>query len=94
MADTGKGKTKVCFCIIPMNECASTKTRSTQDEGGVLAKCFLDSGINKCIMCFCVPEFKEHNWNLKKNIFELINIAQLLSEYKNVIFTGDLKLLN
>ena len=29
MADTGKGKTKVCFCIIPMNECASTKTRST-----------------------------------------------------------------
>ena len=36
---------------------------------------------------------KELNWNLKK-IFELINIAQLLSEYKNVIFTGDLKLLN
>ena len=93
MADSGKGKTIVCFCIIPMNECTSTNTRSTYAEGGVLAKCSLNSGINKCIMCFCVPKIKEVNWNLKK-IFELVNINQLFLEYKNVIFTGDLKLLN
>ena len=93
MADTGKGKTKVCFCIIPMNESTPTKTRSTYAEGGVLAKSSLNSGVNKCIMCFCVPKIKEVNWNLRI-FFELINLDQLLSEYKNVIFTGDLKLLN
>ena len=76
-----------------MNECISTNTRSTYAEGGVLEKCSLNSGINKCIMCFCVPKIKEVNWNLKK-IFELININQLFLEYKNVIFTGDLKFLN
>ena len=93
MADSGKGKTIVCFCIIPINEYTSANTRSTYAEGGVLSKCSLNSGINKCIMCFCVPKICELNWNIKK-IFELINIDQLLSEYKNVIFTGDLKLLN
>lgn len=93
MADTGKGTTKVCFSIIPFNECTSTKKRTKYVDGGILAKRSLDSGINKCIICFCVPEIKEVNWNFKK-IFELINMDQLLSEFKNVIFAGDFKLLN
>ena len=93
MADSGRGKTKVCFCIIPTNESIPTKSRSTYAQGGVLAKCSLNSGVDKSILCFASPDMKEVNWNLKK-IFELIGLYQLLTEYSNVIFTGDLKLLN
>ena len=33
MADTGKGQTKVCFCIIPTMECSTNNSRSTYAEG-------------------------------------------------------------
>ena len=66
MADSGRGKTKVCFCIISINQSISTKTRSTYAQGGVLAKCSLSSGVNKYILCFASPDMKEVNWNLKK----------------------------
>ena len=92
MADTGQGKTKICFCIIP-NEAPVKRPRSTYAEGGILSKNATYSGINKCIMCFCSPHIKEVNWNLKK-IFNLIGMDQLFLEYENVIFTGDIKLLN
>ena len=58
MADTGKGKTKVCFCIIPFGEIEEKQRRSTYAEGGVLSKISKPSGINKCILYFSVPEIK------------------------------------
>ena len=93
MGDSGQGKTKICFCIIPFNESTSTKKRSTYLEGGALAKGFNYSGVNKCIMCFCAPEIKETHGNLEK-IFTLIEIDAVFSEHSKVIFTGDLKFLN
>ena len=92
MADTGQGKTKICFCIIPTEESVK-KSRATYAQGGILAKGSLYSGINKCIMCFCTPQIKEVSWNLEK-MFNLMGMDQVFLEYENVIFTGDLKLLN
>ena len=70
-----------------------SKNRATYAQGGILAKGSLYSGINKCIMCFCTPQIKEVSWNLEK-IFNLMGMDQVFLEYENVIFTGDLKLLN
>ena len=70
-ADTGKGKTKVCFCIIPFGEIEEKQRRSTYAEGGVLSKISKPSGINKCILCFCVPEIKEVKWNINKYLIFL-----------------------
>lgn len=92
MADTGQGKTKICFCIIH-NESQVKRSRASYNEGGRLNKGSLYSGINKCIMCFCSPQIKEVNWNLNK-IFQLIGMEQVFLQYENVLFTGDLKLIN
>ena len=94
MCDSGQGKTKVCLCIIPITDSNVTKkARSGYAEGGILAKGGQYSGINKCILCFCAPEIKEHHWNLS-NIFDLIKIYDVFTYFENVIVTGDLKLLN
>ena len=93
MGDSGQGKTKICFCIIPLNEPTRARKRSSYLEGGALAKGYNYSGINKCIMCFCAPEIKEAHTNLEK-IFNLIQIEAVFSEHSKVIFTGDLKFLN
>lgn len=75
MGDSGQGKTKICFCVIPI-ERAAKKSRASYAEGGILSKGSIYSGVNKCIMCFCCPQIKEDNWNLKK-IFNLIGIDQV-----------------
>ena len=95
MADTGQGKTKICFCICPTSDSSGLekKKRSTYAEGGVLNKASSWLGIKKCIMCFCAPEIKELNSNLK-TVFDLIQIEDLMQSYGNVILIGDLKLLN
>ena len=39
MCDSGQGKTKVCICIIPLNDTnVEKKARYTYAEGGVLGK--------------------------------------------------------
>ena len=96
MADTGQGKTKICFCICPIRTSCGRdlrKKRATYAEGGILSKASSWSGINKCIMCFCAPEIKEINSNLNK-IFQLIQMEDLFRSLENVILMGDLKLLN
>ena len=95
MCDSGQGKLKICMCIIPINSDINLtkKTRSLYIEGGILAKGYQYSGINKCIMCFCAPGIKEHHWNMRK-IFNLIKIHDVFTKFQNVILTGDLKLLN
>ena len=61
MCDSGQGKTKVCLCIIPLDDDnANKKAWNTYAEGEVLAKGGQYSGINKCIMCFCAPAIKKH----------------------------------
>ena len=78
MCDSGQGKAKVCLCIIPLNiGDVEKKERHTYKEGGILAKGSQCSGINKCIMCFCAPEIKEHYWNMEK-IFDLIKLDDVL----------------
>ena len=67
------------------------KARYTYAEGGVLGKGGQYSGINKCIMCFCSPQIKEHHWNLAK-IFNLLKIDDILATFENVVLTGDLKI--
>ena len=94
MGDSGQGKTIICFCIIPLKSVATRpKRRATYLEGGVLAKGFSYSGVNKCIMAFCAPEIKEINNNLEK-IFNLLQIDEVFSKYPNAIFSGDLEFLN
>ena len=94
MCDSGQGKTKVCLCIIPLDDDnVNKKARNTYAEGGVLAKGGQYSGTNKCIMCFCAPAIKEHHWNMA-TIFNLIKINDVFATFENVILTGDLKLLN
>ena len=92
MGDTGKGFLKICFGIIPYDE-TQAKPRSTYAEGGAPARGFLDSVVNKYILCVCVPEIQDHSFNFQK-IFSLINMNKVVIKYKNVIFTGDLKVLN
>ena len=67
--------------------------RSIYTEEGALARGSLDSGVNECIFWVFVPEIKEHYFNFHK-IFSLINMNEVFMKYKNVIFTGDLKILN
>ena len=94
MCDSGQGKTKVCICIIPLNDTnVEKKARYTYAEGGVLGKGGQYSGINKCIMCFCSPQIKEHHWNLAK-IFNMLKIDDVFATFENVVLTGDLKILN
>ena len=94
MADSGQRKMKICFCIILLKEEEEPKqSRSTYAERGILAKGLLFSSVNKCIMSFCCPQIKEVYLNLQK-IFQLICINELFVKYENIIFTGDLKVLN
>ena len=62
-------------------------------SNGVLGKGGQYSGINKCIMCFCSPQIKEHHWNLAK-IFNLLKIDDVFATFENIVLTGALKILN
>ena len=93
LLDTGKGKTKVCFSIIPYECGYSNHKRANYEQGGILAKKSQYSNVNECVLCFCSSQIKETNSNLKK-IFKLVNINELLIKYENVIIIGDLKILN
>ena len=93
MADSGHNKMKVCLSIIPFEEQGLQKHRATYAEGGVLSKHSLDSGVNKVIMCFCALNIIEVFENLKK-IFECLQLEKVFKNYKNVILTGGLKIIN